>query len=91
MVGSGDAWSGRVGYGKGLIADRGLEIVLLRVLRRGTARLGGVWHGLVGRGARNSRLRIINSPSPSVNGKAGHGLARRGVVRFGVARTSNSR
>ena len=44
---------GRAGYGMGLIADRGLEIVLLRVLnpaghakvRRGMSWIGMVWCG----------------------------------------------
>jgi hypothetical protein len=47
-VGLGTEGLGGVWSGEGLIADRGLEIVLLRMLRRGTERLGGVWHGGVG-------------------------------------------
>ena len=41
---------GRVGYGMGLIADRGLEIVLLRVLNPAgcaKARRGMSWSGMV--------------------------------------------
>lgn len=53
----------------------------------GRVRCGGVWQG-----TGNSRLSISNSASSSVNGKAGYGLVRRAVVRFGVVRhgTGNS-
>jgi hypothetical protein len=45
----GEAGFGKVRRGMGLIADRGLEIVLLRVLRH-LAWSGSMWWGMVGFG-----------------------------------------